>query len=157
MAARYWVGGTGNWSDATNHWSDTSGGSPGAGFLPTSSDDVYLDNNSHTTNFTLTLDVNSDCLDFNTSELTTRICFFTNPTNDKVLSIYGSITIYSNLIGIWGGNAMIIFKATTSETIDITGTGFYSNVVQFNGIGGTWTFISDANLIKHQGIPTYKI
>lgn len=45
MANRYWVGGSGNWSDNTNHWSDSSDGSPGAS-LPTSSDDVFIDENS---------------------------------------------------------------------------------------------------------------
>lgn len=44
MANRYWVGGTGNWSD-TAHWSTSSGGSSGAS-APTSSDDVYIDANS---------------------------------------------------------------------------------------------------------------
>lgn len=46
MAARYWVGGTGNWSDDTNHWAASSGGLPILGDLPTSSDDVFFDANS---------------------------------------------------------------------------------------------------------------
>lgn len=44
MANRYWIGGTGDWSD-TAHWSTASGGSGGAS-VPTSSDDVYIDNAS---------------------------------------------------------------------------------------------------------------
>ena len=44
MANRYWIGGSGNWTD-TAHWSTTSGGSGGAD-VPTSSDDVFLDENS---------------------------------------------------------------------------------------------------------------
>ena len=44
MADRYWVGGTGNWSD-TSHWSATSGGAGGAS-KPTSADDVHFDANS---------------------------------------------------------------------------------------------------------------
>ncbi len=43
---RYWVGGSGDWLDATNHWSNESGGTPGAEFLPTESTDVYFDENS---------------------------------------------------------------------------------------------------------------
>jgi hypothetical protein len=42
MASRYWVGGTGNWSDNTNHWSSSTGGSPGAS-KPTISDNVFFD------------------------------------------------------------------------------------------------------------------
>jgi len=42
----YWVGGAGNWSDATNHWATSSGGSPGAGNVPTSIDAVHFDSNS---------------------------------------------------------------------------------------------------------------
>lgn len=40
-AARYWVGGAGDWNDP-NHWSAASGGAPGA-CLPTVNDDVYFD------------------------------------------------------------------------------------------------------------------
>ena len=43
-AGRYWVGGTGNWSD-TAHWSETSGGASGVS-LPTGSDHVHFDANS---------------------------------------------------------------------------------------------------------------
>ncbi len=46
MAARYWVGGTGNWDNSTTtHWSTSSGGSGGAS-VPGSSDDVILDASS---------------------------------------------------------------------------------------------------------------
>lgn len=43
---RYWVGGTGNWSDGSTHWSLTSGGSPGQ-TMPGISDDVYFDSLSN--------------------------------------------------------------------------------------------------------------
>lgn len=44
MAARYWVGGSGNWS-STAQWSTTSGGASGAS-VPTSADDAIFDANS---------------------------------------------------------------------------------------------------------------
>lgn len=53
MANRYWVGGTGNWSD-TAHWSATSGGASGAS-APIETDDVFFDGSSGTG--TSTLDV----------------------------------------------------------------------------------------------------
>jgi hypothetical protein len=42
---RYWVGGTGSFSDAANHWSMTSGGSPGAS-APGAGDTAIFDANS---------------------------------------------------------------------------------------------------------------
>lgn len=41
IADRYWIGGTGNWSDVA-HWSTTSGGIGGAS-SPWNSDNVYID------------------------------------------------------------------------------------------------------------------
>ncbi len=46
MANRYWVGGTGTWSNSNfTNWSSTSGGSGGSS-PPESADDVFLDANS---------------------------------------------------------------------------------------------------------------
>ena len=47
-SARYWVGGTGDWTDDT-HWAYTSGGTPGA-CPPSAFDDAYFDGNSFTAN-----------------------------------------------------------------------------------------------------------
>ena len=44
MGSRYWVGGSGDWSDI-NHWSRTSNGTPGA-TVPTSINSAYFDQNS---------------------------------------------------------------------------------------------------------------
>ena len=44
MASRYWIGGSGNWTD-TAHWSESSGGAGGAS-VPTSSDDVFINASS---------------------------------------------------------------------------------------------------------------
>jgi hypothetical protein len=46
VASRFWVGGTGNWTD-TAHWAATSGGAGGVSF-PTGPDDVFFDANSGT-------------------------------------------------------------------------------------------------------------
>ncbi len=45
-AVRYWVGGDGDWSDAANHWASSSGGTPGASYLPSSTDCACFDSNS---------------------------------------------------------------------------------------------------------------
>lgn len=60
MANRYWVGGTGDWSDTSN-WSTTSGGSGGAS-VPTQSDDVFFDANSFSSSGqTVTISSVADC------------------------------------------------------------------------------------------------
>ena len=43
---RYWVGGTGNWSDGSTHWSLTSGGTPGQ-TAPGITDNVFFDAQSN--------------------------------------------------------------------------------------------------------------
>ena len=61
MAARYWIGGTGNWND-TAHWSTTSGGVGGAS-VPTEADDVVFDSNSGTGTVTVNAIANMrDCM-----------------------------------------------------------------------------------------------
>ncbi len=53
---RYWVGGTGNWSDQANHWASSTGGTPGA-TLPLPQDSAIFDSNSFIAlGQTLTLD-----------------------------------------------------------------------------------------------------
>jgi hypothetical protein len=42
----YWVGGSGNWTDATNHWATSSGGSTFHTLVPSESDNVIFDANS---------------------------------------------------------------------------------------------------------------
>ena len=44
MADRYWVGGTGTWTQTT-HWSTSSGGASGASY-PTATDNAFFDGNS---------------------------------------------------------------------------------------------------------------
>ena len=60
MADRYWVGGTGNWSDYTNHWAASSGGAPNE-TLPGSGDNVIFDAASHSTDYTMTVNVTAYC------------------------------------------------------------------------------------------------
>ncbi len=43
VITRYWVGGSGSWSDDNNHWATTSGGSPFNGNIPISTSNVFID------------------------------------------------------------------------------------------------------------------
>jgi gliding motility-associated-like protein/uncharacterized repeat protein (TIGR01451 family) len=55
--ARYWVGGAGDWNDAS-HWSTTSGGTGGA-CIPTIGDDVFFDGGSGFTAASKTITVSA--------------------------------------------------------------------------------------------------
>lgn len=59
MAERYWVGGSGVWSNTSN-WASTSGGVGGAS-VPTNIDSVFIEQNGP---YTISLDVAANVLDF---------------------------------------------------------------------------------------------
>lgn len=137
-AARYWVGGTGNWSDATNHWSDTDGGTPNASFLPTASDDVFFTTLSHTVGYTVTIDA------------TTKLCndlTFAAPLTGNValagttaMTVSGSMTLYSGMSITYSGT--ITFDSGASETIDAAGAYVGTFSIAFNNAAGDWTLAS---------------
>jgi hypothetical protein len=147
MADRYWVGGSGNWSD-TNRWSASSGGSGGAS-VPTSVDNVIFDAGSNvgTGAFTVTVDGTSSspsqCLDFSTGgaggALDGAMTLSMGAT--AVLECYGSMTLPSTNL-TWSGTAgaELSFRATTTgKTITTNGVSLANTGVTFNGSGGGWT------------------
>jgi hypothetical protein len=97
MANRYWVGGTGSWSDATNHWATSSGGGGGVGNLPTISDDVFIDSSSgFSGGGTLTLDINDPyCKNFTCTSGHT----YTITTSAAIPDLipYGSMTLEAGI------------------------------------------------------------
>jgi hypothetical protein len=148
LADRYWVSGSGNWSD-TNKWSATSGGAGGAS-VPTSADNVFFDANSNvgTGAFTVTVDgtttTPSTCDDFTASGLDGTMTL--SVSNTSVLDVYGSFTVpATNFVASAGGvQAQIRFQATTTgKTITTNGVDFGFGVggfvFRFSGNGGGWT------------------
>ena len=135
MANRFWVGGSGNWSDATNHWATTSGGAPGAGNLPTSADSVFFDTLSHTTNYTVTQNSNpANCLN---ATFAAPLANNLTLAGTSTWNIYGSLTLYAGMIRSYTGG--ISFVATAlGKTITLAGNSIASSVI-FNGVGGGWT------------------
>lgn len=97
-ANRYWVGGTGNWSDV-NHWSTASNGAPGAS-VPTVADNAIFDLNSGLTSIatTVTLDVALSVSDFD---------FATVPNAFTISSVLTSIEIRGSLLS--NGLASILY------------------------------------------------
>lgn len=134
---RYWVGGTGNWSDNTNHWSTISGGAAGAS-LPTSADNVYFDANSfNATGQIVTVNTSANCLDM---DWTGSLC---NPTlaGGSSFNIYGSLKFILSMIITHIGNKSFL-STTTGKTITTANKSHVGNF-NFSGIGGSW-IIQDA-------------
>lgn len=133
--ARYWVWWTGNWSDATNHWATTSGGAPGAGNLPTASDDVIFDTLSNATAYTCTIDT--------TTKLCRDITFWAPLVGNMTwawsvaMTISWSMTLYSGLVRTYTG-ALTFNATTTGKTLTFAGSTWNSTII-FNGAGGEWT------------------
>lgn len=146
MAARYWVGGTGNWNDI-NHWSTTSGGIGGAS-VPTMDDDVIFDNNSGTGTITVNTTANMRDCTFAQTQLI-KLANAAYPFN-----IFGSWTLCSNnyLNTSFTGTGYVYLKATTSVNITSNGCTMAWNRLYFDGVGGTWTNQDDMNI---GGSPTY--
>ncbi len=135
MANRFWVGGTGNWSDALNHWSASTGGAPNAS-EPTSSDNVYFDANSFDgASQVVTVDAHSTvCLAMD----------WTGATNTPTLSgafnfgFYSDVTFISAMVVSFTGNFIPI--GTTS--LDMGGLATSSLQIN-NGNPSTLTLLSD--------------
>ena len=112
MADRYWIGGTGNWSN-TAHWDAHSGGA-GGDTVPTSSDNVFVDSASGLSGGTLTIDygVNySMCHNFASN---TAFSYTINVSSFQLL-IYGSAIFESGLT--ISGAQSIQFYTSSSDTI----------------------------------------
>jgi len=135
MANRYWVGGSGNWSDNTNHWSDSSGGSPGAS-LPTSSDDVFIDANSgFGSGGTIYLDGQNTCRDITCSSGHT----FTIDESSGRMNCYGSVIFESGLT-LGDTSRTFLFQQTTGNYTITTNGASLKSYFEFGWYGGDATF-----------------
>ena len=160
VPARYWVGGTGNWSD-TSHWSTSSGGSGGAS-VPTSSDAVFFDANSFSAaGQTVTVDTDAFCLSINFRKWGTSNIQGVNgisavsPTEVWIVGSNGNVWEYDGSnwtqhvgTGLWGANTINGVSAYSSTEVWIVGNS--GHVWEYDGTD--WTQHSgtgrweDANL-----------
>jgi len=142
MAARYWVGGTGNWDGSnTSNWSTASGGSGGAS-VPTSADDVIFDASSGggTVTITVTVSVISITLGAFTGTVNTNNQTI---TTSGIFSITGTgtrtVTLGSSSITCAGWNAGAVTNLTFNpNTSTITSTATYAGNIIFSGGGLTY-------------------
>lgn len=139
MANRYWVGGTGNWSN-TARWSETSGGAGGAS-VPTAADNVIFDSGSASDNYTVTVDAAASCLDFTMGKPTGASKKVTL-AGSAAISVYGSASIPSTAEATMSQTSTFSFVAT-SGTKTITSNGNYYRRVNINGTGGTFQLADD--------------
>ena len=140
--ARYWVLGTGNWSD-TAHWSASSGGAGGE-TVPSSSDNVIFDSLSNDVAYTVTVDATANCLDFT---MGAPLAGAVTWAGASALNIYGSMNLSGGTAGITRTyTGAITFGATaTGKTITCNAVTLTS-ATTFNGVGGGWTLQDAFNI-----------
>ena len=136
MANRYWVGGTGNWSDDTNHWSTSSGGTPGTGNLPTLSDNVFFNSSSGLSGATVTLDNFTEMLDITCNSGST----FLIDTLGYGLTVYGSVLLEPGL------TISAIIDITSSVSININQNSATLSSIISNNSNPSITLLSDLSL-----------
>ena len=101
----YWIGGDGNWNDAS-HWAPTSGGTAGA-TLPSLGDNVYIDNNSGAAGFTITIDGNVAVDDIHIQNTFVELLATGRTINCRNLSVTDASSL-----------------ALTNCTVDLTGSSW---------------------------------
>ena len=139
--SRYWVGGSGNWSQSS-HWSSTSGGAGGA-TIPTFVDDVYINASSGSTGFLLTIDVDASCKNF----ISTGANNFTLAgAAIRNIQVHGSLTLHLGLTHSFSGS-YIFLSAFPANQINTFSISLPSNLI-FDGTG-EWTFQSNTNTTKN--------
>ncbi len=160
MANRYWVGGSGTWSD-TARWSTSSGGAGGAS-VPGNSDYAIIDSNSGTPGFTITvsstttaflylyaqsnvactLQLNADMLLGSSSGpayLNTDSAFgyagtgaIATATNMQSLTILGANTIPAFKHNATSSNGSLYFSASLTVSNAFTWTGGWMYMGTYN-------------------------
>jgi len=134
---RYWVGGTGNWDNAsTTRWSATSGGSGGAS-APTSADDVIFDAASSTGSYTVTITATTGA---RCNSLT-----FAAPASGSVtwagtaaLYIHGNVTLPATGLTRTYTGTITLSGSVTGKTFTTNGVALGS-AIEINGVGCEWT------------------
>lgn len=149
MASRYWVGGTGAWTE-TAHWSASSGGAGGAS-VPGATDDVFFDAFSFTApgQTVTTVDSESVCRDMDWTGATNTPTFAM-----QGLEIYGSVKFIAAMI--LTGNAIFnIYFLGINKTITMAGQTFKSSLAFLNNSSYLLSdnlICTESVLIKNYGI-----
>jgi hypothetical protein len=136
-STRYWVGGTGNWSD-TARWSTGSGGGSGAS-VPRSHDDVVFDSLSNATAYTAT--VNAVTGGIRMKALTIAGPLVGNLTlagSTAIVGIHGNVTLPATGLTRTYTGAITLTGSTSGKTLTTNGVALASTLT-VNGVGCEWT------------------
>jgi hypothetical protein len=142
-STRYWVGGTGNWSD-TNRWSTGSGGAGGAS-VPRSHDDVVFDSSSNATGYTATVDAV-------TGGIRMKALTIAGPATGN-LTLAGSVAIFiHDDVTLPATGLTRTYTGAITLTSNGTGRTFVSNgvtlasAITVNGVDCEWTLGDALNI-----------
>ena len=144
MAARYWVGGTGTWNSSnTTNWATSPGGSGGAS-APTSTDDVWFNNQSGTG--TVTVATGAAAQSLNTGGFTPPGTGYTGTiTGTGALSFSGPVSIFSGTTWSYSGNMTL--TATNNLNYALISSGkTLANNLNINAAAGTITLLDTLTL-----------
>lgn len=143
-STRYWVGGTGNWSD-TNRWSSAGSGGAGGASVPRSHDDVIFDSASNATAYTATVDAV-------TGGVRCKSLTIAGPASGN-LTLAGSAAIYiHNNVTLPATGLTRTYTGAITLTSNGTGRTFTSNGVTLasditvNGVSCEWTLADALNI-----------
>jgi len=149
-STRYWVGGTGNWSD-TARWSTGSGGGSGAS-VPRSHDDVVFDSLSNATAYTATVDAVTGGIRM--KALTIAGPLVGNVTlagSTAIVGIHGNVTLPATGLTRTYTGEITLTGSTTGKTLTTNGVTLNSNIL-INGVGCEWTLGSALDASSNRSI-----
>jgi len=136
-STRYWVGGTGNWSD-TARWSTGSGGGSGAS-VPRSHDDVVFDSLSNATAYTAT--VNAVTGGIRMKSLTIAGPASGNVTlagSTAIDGIHGNVTLPATGLTRTYTGAITLSSNSTGRTFTTNGV-VLASAITVNGVDCGWS------------------
>lgn len=144
----YWVGGSGNWSEASN-WSTSSGGVGGA-CIPSPTDNVIFDGNSFNSNNQEVLidEEQAFCNNINWASATNNPVF-SNTHSNASLHIFGSCILNSAMSNAFDGK--ILFRSENTGNIILSNGNSFKADLYFEGNGGEWT-LSDDLMVDNESI-----
>ena len=152
MATKYWVGGSGNWSD-TAHWATSSGGAGSTG-VPVAADTIVTDTLSNAVSYTITINTAAVGTTFTIGDpLVGAVSFVTDASKTRTLTMSGNMTVAATLTitGNSATNRLLVQSSVLGTARTITATAVSLSNIIFMDIAGagaaapfTGTTIGDA-------------
>jgi hypothetical protein len=143
-STRYWVGGTGNWSN-TARWSTGSGGGSGAS-VPRSHDDVVFNSLSNATAYTATVDTVTGGI--RAKSLTIAGPASGNVTlagSTAIVGIHGNVAFPATGMTRTYTGAITLSGSSAGRTLTTNGVALNS-AITVNGVGAGWTLANGTSI-----------